>query len=97
MRGLDALHVLDETYIFFSADNGYHLGEHQALFGKSSPYETDTRLPMYVRGPGVPKGATRPHPTTHLDVTATIVELAGAAPVGPHSISQHERLFPHGV
>ena len=34
---------------------------------------------MYVRGPGIPANQTRAHPTTHLDIIATIVELAGAA------------------
>ena len=65
----------------------YHLGEHKLAFGKGQPYDTDVRLPMYVRGPGVLAGRVLPHPTTHLDITATIVELAGATatpnPAGP--------------
>ena len=40
-----------------------------------------------VRGPGVLPGRVLPHPTNHLDITATIVELAGAIatpnPAGP--------------
>merc|ERR1711969_357246 len=32
---------------------------------------------MYVRGPGVPQGAISKLPTTHLDITATILELTG--------------------
>ena len=40
-------------------------------------YETDVRLPMYVRGPGVPKGEVRAHPTNHVDLTKTLAELAG--------------------
>jgi hypothetical protein len=47
-------------------------------FGKGEPYDTDVRLPMYVRGPGVLPGRVLPHPTNHLDITATIVSLAGA-------------------
>jgi len=78
LKGLEDLGVLNTTYFFFSADNGYHLGEHHLLFGKTEPYETDIRLPMYVRGPGVPAGEKRAHPTTHLDIVATIVQLAGA-------------------
>ena len=35
------------------------------------------RLPMYVRGPGVPQGVVSKLPTTHLDITATILELTG--------------------
>jgi N-acetylglucosamine-6-sulfatase len=64
-------------------DNGYHLGEHRMVFGKGQPYDTDVRLPFYVRGPGVLRNATLLHPTNHVDLTATIVELAGATPIGP--------------
>eukprot|EP01051_Picozoa_sp_SAG22_P026330 SAG22_NODE_8255_length_670_cov_1.150613_2_plen_160_part_01 len=62
----------------FRSDNGYHLGEHKLVFGKGQPYEPSVRLPMYVRGPGVPQGVISKLPTTHLDITATIVALAGA-------------------
>ena len=35
-----------------------------------------------MRGPGIPANTTLLHPTNHLDITATVVELAGATPVG---------------
>jgi len=75
--GLEKLEVLDNTYVIFTSDNGYHLGEHMQWAGKGLPYETDVRLPMYIRGPTVKPNTTMPHPTTHLDITATIAELAG--------------------
>jgi len=53
------------------------------LFGKEHPYGHDTDLPLFIRGPGVPANTTLLHPTTHIDITATVVELAGAAPAGP--------------
>eukprot|EP00054_Salpingoeca_dolichothecata_P012519 m.69423 g.69423 ORF g.69423 m.69423 type:complete len:312 (+) comp19983_c0_seq1:791-1726(+) len=81
--GLEARGVLNNTYIFLSGDNGYHLGQHHLLFGKTEPYETDLRVPMWVRGPGVPAGSTRPHPTAHIDITRTIVELAQAEKTSP--------------
>jgi len=96
--GLDQYKVRDNTYVIFSSDNGYHLGEHHLLFGKSHPYETDVRLPMYITGPGVVRGEVRPHPTTHLDITATIAELAGAAKFAPHALegkSFHTTLTQH--
>ena len=34
--------------MFFTSDNGYHLGEHKLPFGKGQPYDTDVRLPMYA-------------------------------------------------
>ncbi len=84
--GLEELGVLDNTYVFFSSDNGYHLGEHKLPFGKGNPYDTDIRLPMYVAGPGVPQNVTMPYPTTHLDITATLVELAGAQEQAPKNL-----------
>jgi N-acetylglucosamine-6-sulfatase len=50
---------------------------------RTAQYETDVSLPMYVMGPGVPAGAILEYPTTHIDITATIVELAGATAAGP--------------
>lgn len=37
-------------------------------------------MPLYVRGPGVPAGVLRTHATTHIDLAATIVDLARAHP-----------------
>merc|ERR1712217_149136 len=97
-EGLDKFQVRNNTYVIFSSDNGYHLGEHHLLFGKAHPYETDVRLPMYITGPGVVQGEIRPHPTTHLDITATIAELAGATKFAPHALdgkSFHTALTRH--
>jgi N-acetylglucosamine-6-sulfatase len=50
------VHTLENTYVIFFSDNGYHLG--QFCFGadKRQPYEADIRVPMAVRGPGIKKG-----------------------------------------
>ena len=50
--------------------------------GKQHPYNTDVLLPLYIRGPGLPENITLLHPTTHIDITATVVDLAGATPKG---------------
>ena len=47
---------LDNTYIFFTSDNGFHLGEHRLPRGKRTSYEEDIGVPLMVRGPGVPAG-----------------------------------------
>ena len=46
-------------------------------------FPSQIRLPMYVTGPDIPKNVTMLHPTTHLDITATIVELAAANVYAP--------------
>jgi len=86
VNGIQALRVMDNTIMIFTSDNGYHLGEHKMPFGKGEPYDTDVRLPMYVRGPGVLPGRTLPHPTNHLDITVTLVELAGASATAPANL-----------
>ncbi|MBI3450811.1 MAG: sulfatase [Acidobacteria bacterium] len=75
---LAAAGQLDNTYIFFTSDNGYHMGVHRLLPGKRTPYEEDIRVPMIVRGPGVPSGATLSHLVGNVDLAPTITELAGA-------------------
>lgn len=69
---------LDNTYIFFGSDNGFHLGNHRLTTGKQAPYEEDIRVPMIVRGPGVPAGQTVDHLTGNIDYAPTWAEIAGA-------------------
>lgn len=84
--GIATMGQYDNTIMVFTSDNGYHLGEHKMPFGKGLPYDTDVRLPMYVRGPGVIAGRTLPHPTNHIDFAATFVELAGAEAHAPSNL-----------
>jgi N-acetylglucosamine-6-sulfatase len=48
--------ALDDTYIFFTSDNGWHHGEHRIPSEKWRPYEEDIHMPLLVRGPGVAPG-----------------------------------------
>ena len=47
------------TYIVFSSDNGYHMGQHRLLPGKETAFDTDIRVPLIIAGPGVPSGPDR--------------------------------------
>ncbi len=49
---------LGDTFIFFVSDNGFHMGQHRLRPQKATPYEEDVRVPLIVRGPGVPRGET---------------------------------------
>ncbi|KAJ6151757.1 hypothetical protein N7470_006885 [Penicillium chermesinum] len=48
--------ILDNTHIIYTADNGYHIGQHRLGCGKKEGYEADINIPFVWRGPGVPKG-----------------------------------------
>jgi N-acetylglucosamine-6-sulfatase len=70
---------LENTYIFFSSDNGFHLGQHRLNAGKLTAYEEDIRVPLFVRGPGVPAGGERQEFVGNLDLAMTFAALAGAS------------------
>ena len=69
---------LDDTYIVFSSDNGFHLGERRMRMGKETPYDHDVRVPLVVAGPGVPPGSTTDLLTENVDLAPTFTELGGA-------------------
>ncbi len=71
---------LDDTYVFFVSDNGFHLGQHRLGAGKWTAYEEDIRVPLMVRGPGVPEGKTLPHTVLNNDLAPTFADLAGVDP-----------------
>jgi arylsulfatase A-like enzyme len=77
---LDRLGELDNTYIFFASDNGWHAGEHRLTPGKWTAYEEDTRVPLIVRGPGVPAGERLPHLVLNNDLAPTFADLADTDP-----------------
>jgi len=69
---------LDDTYIVFTSDNGFHMGEHRLGWGKWTAYEEDIRVPLVVRGPGVPAGRKLDHMVLNNDLAPTFAELAEA-------------------
>ncbi|MGA7193141.1 MAG: sulfatase [Anaerolineales bacterium] len=72
---------LNNTYIIFTSDNGYHLGQHRLMGGKGTPYEEDIVVPLLIRGPNVQAGAALDgYVTGNIDIAPTIAELAGVVP-----------------
>jgi arylsulfatase A-like enzyme len=69
---------IDNTYIIFTSDNGWHAGEHYLPADKRTPYEEDLRVPLLVRGPGVVAGSSLPQLVTNLDLASTILDIADA-------------------
>ena len=75
---LDQIGELDNTYIVFTSDNGFHLGQHRMRAGKQTAYETDIHLPLLVRGPGVKASSHTSAITGNIDIAPTIAALGGA-------------------
>lgn len=69
--------ILDNTYIFYTSDNGYHISQHRMHPGKTCGYETDINIPLIVRGPGVGAGKVLDAVTSHTDLAPTIMKIAG--------------------
>ena len=68
---------LRNTYIVVTSDNGYLMGEHRIPFGKVHPYEPSTRIPMVLRGPGVPAGVRVRQLVGLHDLVPTVLRATG--------------------
>ncbi|HMG26391.1 MAG TPA: sulfatase [Acidimicrobiia bacterium] len=73
---------LDNTYIVFTSDNGFHLGQHRLPPGKQTAFEEDIHVPLIVRGPGVPQGKMVDDFAMNIDFAPTFAALAGAKTPG---------------
>jgi arylsulfatase A-like enzyme len=71
---------LDNTLIIFTSDNGYLQGEHRVRDAKELVYENSIRVPLVIRGPGVPQSLHLQQLVMNTDLAPTILEAARAAP-----------------
>jgi arylsulfatase A-like enzyme len=71
---------LEDTLVVFLSDNGYLQGEHRVPLGKLEVYEESSRVPIMLRGPGVPAGVVDRAVVSNVDVASTIVEATGVEP-----------------
>ena len=78
---LDALEAgghADDTIVVFTSDHGFHIGE-QSLWGKTSNFELDARVPLIIADPRVSnsQGAVTDSLAELLDLYPTLAEMAG--------------------
>jgi arylsulfatase A-like enzyme len=104
VRRLKASGEWDRTIFVFTSDNGYFLGEHRLRTGKVRTYEPSLRVPLVVTGPGMRDGERRYEPITTVDLSATVLDAAGARPPFPSdgesrlpSMREGDRAWQHPV
>ena len=80
---VDALGLSGElanTLLIFTSDNGFLNGQHRIPPDKGHIYEESIRVPLMMRGPGIPAGVEVGDLTINADLAPTIVDVANATP-----------------
>ena len=83
LKALKDNHLERNTLVIFASDNGpTRIGSAGPFSGlKSSLYEGGIRVPGIIRWPGaLPEGRVAEHTTITMDLTASILRIAGATP-----------------
>jgi uncharacterized protein len=79
LEALEELGLADDTIVVVTGDHGEEFWE-TGLFGHTSSFSPQqVAVPMILKGPGIEPGIETT-PTSHLDLPATLLELAGANP-----------------
>ena len=66
-----------DCVIIYTSDHGDMLSSH-SLFGKGpAAYDEITRIPLIIRGAGIPKGVVDPNPVSHIDIAPTVMDIMG--------------------
>ncbi|KPP74400.1 N-acetylglucosamine-6-sulfatase-like [Scleropages formosus] len=76
VKKLESTGELDNTYIIFTSDNGYHTGQFSLPMDKRQLYEFDIRVPLLVRGPDVKPNQTCQMLVANVDLGPTILDIA---------------------
>ncbi len=81
MNALREAGLEENTYVIYSADHGDWLGDHGLILKGPMFYEGLLRIPLLVKGPGVPAGQVVSEPVSNIDVGPTMFDLAGVKPL----------------
>jgi len=80
MKALEEKDLLDNTWIIYNSDHGEMLGDHM-MSHKIVFYEGALRIPCIFRPPGGTNGWESQGLTDHLDIAASLIDIAGAKPL----------------
>ena len=73
--------LASSTIVFFLSDHGDWLGDHGLVLKGPMHYEGLLRVPLIVRGPGVPAATVNGDPVSTLDLSSTLLDYAGVEPM----------------
>ena len=76
LETLDARGLSDNTIVIYTSDHGLGVGQH-GLMGKQNLYDHSMRIPLIMRGPGVPAGLRSSALLYLHDLYPTLLQLAG--------------------
>jgi arylsulfatase A-like enzyme len=76
LQALEERELMDNTYIFFTGDNGLSVGQH-GLLGKQNMFDHSIHVPLLAAGPGLPSGTEVSSDVYLQDIMATSLSLAG--------------------
>ena len=76
LDALDRTGQIYNTLVVYTSDHGETLGAH-GLWSKNNMYEDSVHVPMLMAGAGLPSGAAIDSPVGHVDMVATMLEMAG--------------------
>lgn len=76
LRTLDEMGLADNTVVILAGDNGLAVGQH-GLMGKQNLYEHSSRVPLILRGPGIPRGQRSAALCQLFDLYPTLAAQAG--------------------
>jgi len=79
-RVLKCIEGQENTVTIYTSDHGECLGE-RGLWWKSVFYDESAKVPLIVRGPGIAPDAVDRRVVSLMDLSATLLDLAGAAPL----------------
>lgn len=80
VKTLKRTNQMKNTMIVFLSDNGWMQGEHRIPGDKYLPYEESLRVPLIIRGPGIPKGKVREGQVSNVDFAPTLLDMANVKP-----------------
>jgi arylsulfatase A-like enzyme/Flp pilus assembly protein TadD len=75
------------TLVIAAADHGEAFGEHEEIGHSIFIYDTTLRIPLLLRGPGVPAGAVVKGDASLVDLPPTIAALTGTPPLESDGVS----------